>query len=247
MDPEEKAGICQPELRPEEEDQLGALQVLNSFTGFEGTEINKTSETGSYLTGELRSDAHAHPTEQAGKCTKQTNPLADFRAVKLTCKGTDHSSRDYISNTKERSAIKTNTIGEGGNTTQGSPASQATNDLPTKASEKKTSLKFGGNTTRGGPASQVADDPFTDQSEPKTNTIGEGGNTTRSSSASRAAHDPPLQLSAFLPSYNVIQSVSTTPFSCSGSLLYVVCPFPPRQSWETREAPSWWLINICLM
>ena len=74
MDPEEKARICQPELRPEEEDQLGESQVLNSFTGFEGTEINKTSETGSYLTGKLASGATMDPEEKARICQPELRP-----------------------------------------------------------------------------------------------------------------------------------------------------------------------------
>ena len=211
---DEKEEISQTGSIQEDDDRLGAPDLLSSLTGFGGSAVNKTSQAGSFLTGGLRPDALAHPTEQAGTCTKQTNPLADFRAAKLTCKDAYHSSRDYISNTKERSATKTNTIGEGGNTTQGIPESQAANDLPTKASEKKTSLKFGGNTTRGSPASQVTDDPFTEQSEPKTNAIGECFNTARGSS-------------------DVIQSVSTTPFPCSGSLLF--CPLPPRESWRPEK------------
>jgi hypothetical protein len=136
---DEKEEISQTGSIQEDDDRHGAPELLEAFTSLGGSAVKKTSQADSFLTGELRPDALAHPTEQAGTCTKQTNPLADFRAVKLTCKGADHSSRDYISNTKERSAIKTNTIGEGGNTTQGIPESQAANDLPTKSSDKKTS------------------------------------------------------------------------------------------------------------
>ena len=63
----------------ENDDRLGAPDLLNSLTGFGGKAVNKTSQAGSFLTGGLRPDANAELDEMEEVSTTGFNQENDDR------------------------------------------------------------------------------------------------------------------------------------------------------------------------
>ena len=61
---QDKKDRCQTGSNQEDDDRLGAPDLLSSLTGFGGSAVNKTSQAGSFLTGGLRPDAKAELDEK---------------------------------------------------------------------------------------------------------------------------------------------------------------------------------------
>ena len=78
-DSDETERACTPELGQEEDDRLGASEMLKTFTSLGGMAINKTPETGSYFTGELASGATADSGETERACTPELGQEEDGR------------------------------------------------------------------------------------------------------------------------------------------------------------------------
>ena len=69
VDSEDNERICTPELGQEEDDRLGASEMLKALTGLGGMAINETSEADSYPTGELRPGATVDSEDNERICT----------------------------------------------------------------------------------------------------------------------------------------------------------------------------------